>query len=71
MNKKGVRAKFQSKIVRRHLPSYFHKLVIESENKYYDNPDKKNLEYLLYLYKIGIEFLKCGYISDYRGADDK
>lgn len=56
MNKKGVRAKFQSKIVKRHLPSYFHKLVIESENKYYDNPDKKNLEYLLYLYKIGIEF---------------
>lgn len=56
MNKKGNKAGPQSKIVKRHLPSYFHKLIIESENKYYDNPDENNLEYLLYLYKIGIEF---------------
>ena len=41
---------------REKLPDFYHKLIIESENKYYENPCKNNIEYLLYLYKTGIEF---------------
>lgn len=44
------------KIPKKHLPNYYHKLIIENENYYLDNPNQKNLDYLLYLYKIGIEF---------------
>jgi acyl carrier protein len=42
--------------VKKHLPEYFYKLLIENENFYYKFPYKKNLDYVLYLYKKAIEF---------------
>jgi hypothetical protein len=42
--------------VKKHLPEYFYKLLMENENFYYKFPYKKNLDYVIYLYKKAIEF---------------
>ena len=47
---------FLSTKVKKHLPKYYYRLIIENENKYYQNPNNSNLNSLIYLYKIGIEF---------------
>ena len=46
-----------------HLPKYYYRLLMESENKYYQMPNNSNLNYLIYLYKIAIEFFSINNIS--------
>lgn len=63
MSIKTSKKELMTKIPKKHLPTYYHKLIVESENLYLDNPNQKNLDYLLYLYKIGIEFYSIEDIS--------